>query len=227
VLFDFHGTIAQVESAVTWVRAAAAECGTALDIAKATVLADRLVTVGRSGGPLPPRVPPHLIEVWAERDLYEYAHRAAFSGLSATVDTSIEGLADALYERSISPRGWAAYTDAAPAMTALKAAGKRIAVVSNIGFDIRPVLTALGLDEFIDAYVLSYEIGRVKPDPAIFEYACGKLQVDPARALMVGDTPVDAGAVAIGCAAYIVPAAGPGEVNGLASVCAIAGVGLD
>jgi len=96
VLFDFHGTIAQVESPVTWVRAAAAECGAALDVAKATVLADRLVTAGRAGGPLPPRVPPHLIEVWAERDLYEYAHRAAFSGLSATVDTSIEGLADAL-----------------------------------------------------------------------------------------------------------------------------------
>jgi HAD superfamily hydrolase (TIGR01549 family) len=223
VLFDFHGTLAQVEDAVTWVRAAAAECGTALDVAHATILADRLVTAGRAGGPLPARVPPHLIEVWAARDLYEYAHRAAFTGLAETVDTPIEGLAEALYERILSPRGWRAYADAAATMAALKAAGKRIGIVSNIGFDIRPMFEAYGLADYVDAYVLSYEIGRVKPDPAIFEYACAKLQVDPENALMVGDTPADAAAVAIGCAAYLVPAAGPGVANGLAAVRLLAG----
>jgi HAD superfamily hydrolase (TIGR01549 family) len=224
VLFDFHGTLAQVEDAVTWVRAAGAECGTALDLAAATILADRLVTAGRAGGPPPARVPPHLMEVWAARDLYEYAHRAAYTGLAETVDTTIEGLPEALYERLLSPRGWRAYTDAAATMAELKAAGKRIGIVSNIGFDIRPMFEAYGLADYVDAYVLSYEIGRLKPDPAIFEYACAKLQVDPEHALMVGDTPADAGAVAIGCASYILPAAGPGEVNGLAPVCAIAGV---
>jgi HAD superfamily hydrolase (TIGR01549 family) len=223
VLFDFHGTLAQVENAVTWVRAAAAECGTALDVASATVLADRLVTAGRAGGPLPARVPPHLIEVWANRDLYEYAHRAAFTGLAETVRTSIDGLAEALYERLLSPRGWQVYIDGAATLATLKAAGKRIGIVSNIGFDVRPIFAAYGLDDYVDAYVLSYEIGRVKPDPAIFEYACAKLQVDPEHALMVGDTPSDAAAVAIGCAAYVVPAAGPGQVNGLAAVCALAG----
>ena len=40
---------------------------------------------------------------------------------------------------------------------------------------------------------------------------------------MVGDTPSDAAAVAIGCAAYVVPAAGPGAANGLSAVCALAG----
>ena len=223
VLFDFHGTVAQVEDAVTWVRAAAAECGTALDLASATVLADRLVTAGRAGGPLPARVPPHLIEVWANRDLYEYAHRAAFTGLAETVRTSIDGLADALYERLLSPRGWQVYADTAATLATLKAAGKRIGIVSNIGFDIRPIFAANGLDDFVDAYVLSYEIGRVKPDPAIFEHACAKLQVDPEHALMVGDTPGDAAAVAIGCTAYVVPAAGPGEANGLSAVSALAG----
>ena len=223
VLFDFHGTLAQVEDGVTWVRAAAAECGTALDVASATILADRLVTAGRPGGPLPARVPPRLIEVWANRDLYEYAHRAAFTGLAETVDTAIEGLADALYERLLSPRGWRVYADAAATMAALKAAGKRIGVVSNIGFDVRPIFEAYGLADYVDVYVLSYEIGRVKPDPAIFEYACAKLQVEPEHALMVGDTPSDAAAVAIGCAAYVVPAAGPGHANGLAAVCALAG----
>jgi HAD superfamily hydrolase (TIGR01549 family) len=222
-MFDFHGTLAQVEDAVTWVRAAAAECGTALDLAHATILADRLVTAGRAGGPPPARVPAHLIEVWANRDLYEYAHRAAYTGLAATVDTPIDGLAEALYERLISPRGWRAYADARATLAALKLTGKRIAVVSNIGFDIRPMVTAHGLDDYIDAYVLSYEIGRAKPDPAIFEYACAKLQVEPEHALMVGDTPADAAAVTIGCAAYVVSAAGPGDANGLGAVCALTG----
>ena len=65
VLFDFHGTLAQVEDPVTWVIAAAAACGTELDQGRATVLADRLLTAGRAGGPVPQRVPPHLAEVYA------------------------------------------------------------------------------------------------------------------------------------------------------------------
>jgi len=221
VLFDFHGTLAQVEDAVIWVRAAAADCGTVLDIGSATVLADRLVTAGRAGGPLPARIPLHLIELWAERDLYEHAHRAAFTGLAATVDSPIDGLAEALYERMLSPGAWVPYPDAAPTLAALKSGGTRIAVVSNIGFDIRPVLVRHGLDEFVDAYVLSYEIGRCKPDPAIFEYACAKLHVEARQSLMVGDTPADAAATAIGCAAYVVAAAGPGEANGLGAVHAL------
>jgi hypothetical protein len=35
---------------------------------------------------------------------------------------------------------------------------------------------------------------------------------------MVGDTPADAGAVRAGCAALVLPAAPPGERNGLAAV---------
>ncbi|HEY0529988.1 MAG TPA: HAD-IA family hydrolase, partial [Actinoplanes sp.] len=98
----------------------------------------------------------------------------------------------------------------------------RVAVVSNIGFDIRPHFAAWGLDSLVDAYVLSYEVGRTKPDPAIFLRACGMLGVDPERALMVGDTPADAGAVQAGCAALVLPAAEAGRCNGLAATLALA-----
>ncbi len=47
-----------------------------------------------------------------------------------------------------------------------------VAVVSNIGFDLRPLCAALGFAELVDAFVLSYEVGRCKPDPAIFLQAC-------------------------------------------------------
>jgi HAD superfamily hydrolase (TIGR01509 family) len=225
VLFDFHGTLAQVEDPVTWVVAAAAACGTSLDQGPATALADRLVTAGRAGGPLPHRVPPHLAEVWAARDLSGDNHRAAYTGLAATVGTDVEGLADALYDRLLGPHGWLPYADTEPTLRTLHDAGIRVGVVSNIGFDIRPHFAAWGLDCLVDAFVLSYEVGRCKPDPAIFLRACADVGVEPERALMVGDTPADAGAVRAGCAALVLPAGEPGGANGLDATLALAGCG--
>ena len=223
MLFDFHGTLAQVEDPVAWVTAAAAACGHELDRGRATVLADRLVTAGRAGGPLPRRVPPHLAEHWADRDLYATSHRAAYTGLAETVDCDVTGLADALYDRLLGPDGWLPYADTASTLRTLRDAGIKVAVVSNIGFDIRPHFAAWGMAELIDAYALSYELGRTKPDPSIFLRACGMLGADPERTLMVGDTPADAGAVRAGCAALVLPAAEPGRPNGLGATLALAG----
>ena len=48
----------------------------------------------------------------------------------------------------------------------------------------------------VRTFVLSYEVGEVKPSPEIFLEACFRLHADPAETLMVGDDPVaDAGAV--------------------------------
>ncbi|WP_439957746.1 HAD family hydrolase [Micromonospora echinofusca] len=218
VLLDFHGTLAQVETPLDWVLAAATTCGMSLERARATALADRLTTAGRAGGPLPARVPPRLAEVWSDRDLYPHAHRAAYTGLAETVTGTDDGLAEALYERVLTSAGWVPYTDTGPALRALRAAGVRVAVVSNIGFDIRPIFADWGFADLVDAYALSYEVGRCKPDPGIFLRACGMLGVDPERTLMVGDTPADAGAVRAGCAALVLPAAEAGRSNGLAAV---------
>lgn len=215
VLFDFHGTIAQVEDPVDWVIGAAWTCGVAMTPAQATGLADRLVTAGRAGGPVPTRVPVQLMEVWAERDLSPHAHRAAYEGLADTVDTGIDGLATALYERLLRPEGWRLYPDTLPTLQALRGAGVPVGVVSNIGFDLRPLAEELGLSEYVDVWALSCEVGRCKPDPAVFTFACRALGADPARTLMVGDTPADAGAVAAGCRVFVLPAAPPGEANGL------------
>ncbi|GAA0529533.1 HAD-IA family hydrolase [Paractinoplanes ferrugineus] len=223
MLFDFHGTLAQVEDPVRWVVEAAAACGRELERAKATILADRLVTAGRAGGPVPHRVPPHLAEHWADRDLYAHSHRAAYTGLAATVTTDVDGLPDALYERLLTTAGWLPYADAEPTLRTLHDAGIKVAVVSNIGFDIRPLFATWGLEALVDAYALSYEVGRTKPDPAIFVRACGMLGADPERTLMVGDSPADAGAVRAGLAALVLPAAEPGRPNGLTAALALAG----
>jgi HAD superfamily hydrolase (TIGR01509 family) len=218
VLLDFHGTLAQVEDSIRWVTRAAESCGVQLDRGRATVLADRLTTAGRAGGPLPHRVPAHLAEVWADRDLYEHAHRACYTGLAATVDSGIDGLAEALYDRLLDQDGWSLYEDTVTTLKALRTAGVPIAVVSNIGFDLRTLAGELGFADLVDEFVLSYEVGRCKPDPAIFLKACGMLRADPERTLMVGDSPADAGAAAAGCPVLVLPASEPGRNHGLGAI---------
>src|SRR5262249_52420812 len=201
----YPGTVAQVEDPVGWVLAAASACGAILDQLRATALADQLVTVGRAGGPRPVKVPPHLAEVFADRDLDSRSHRAAYVGLASTVDAGIEGFAEALYERLLRPEGWRAYADTTPVLGALHAAGVPGGLVSNIAFDLRSLCTSMGLAEYVMTWALSFEVGRCKPDPAIFRYACEALGVAPEETLMVGDTPADAAAVDAGCRVLVLP----------------------
>ncbi len=222
VLFAFAGTMAQVEDAVSWVTAAAAQCGVALDPLPATALADQLVTLGRPGGPRPAKVPPQLAEVFAERHLLPAAHRAAYCGLAESAGTGIDGLAEALYDRLLRPEGWLAYADAEPTLRALHDADIPVAVVSNAGFDIRGLGAALGLADRVTTWALSFEVGRCKPDPAIFRYACQALDVPPQLTLMVGNSPADAAAVEAGCRVLVLPPAPPGGRNGLAAALALA-----
>ena len=108
VLFDFHGTLAQVEDPRRAVHRAAAACGVALDPMRITALADALQASGwvGHGRPHRPKIPPHLAEVWADRDLSEAAHRVAFSGIGDGIGSGIEGFGDALHDRLCDPDGW-------------------------------------------------------------------------------------------------------------------------
>lgn len=216
VLFDFHGTLAMTVDPVAWVTAAAADCGVALDHSRATALADRIATAGGLPGVAKPaRVPPNLSEDWADRDLDARAHRRVYIGLAETVPCDVPGLAEAVYNRVETPQGWTPYPDALPTLTALYAAGIKVAVVSNIGFDIRPLLDVWGFSPLCEAVLLSFEVGCLKPDPKIFWRACSALGVAPERTLMVGDNAVDAGAASAGCCALIVASAPVGRPNGL------------
>jgi HAD superfamily hydrolase (TIGR01509 family) len=86
---------------------------------------------------------------------------------------------------------------------ALRDRGLKLGLVSN-AIDppdlLHRDLADLGVAERLDVAVFSSEIGRRKPDPAIFRHALAALGVAPERALMVGDkVAVDiAGAKALG-----------------------------
>lgn len=86
------------------------------------------------------------------------------------------------------------YPDAVSVLAHLKFLGCRIVVLSDIHFDIRPLLMDQGAGRFIDDYVLSFEHGVQKPDPQIFDIALERSAVDRSRTLMVGDRSTHDGA---------------------------------
>jgi putative hydrolase of the HAD superfamily len=67
----------------------------------------------------------------------------------------------------------------------------RLGVVANWDCDLPSHLERLGLAGLFETVVTSARAGVPKPDPAIFELALQELDVEPGRALHVGDEPVD------------------------------------
>jgi putative hydrolase of the HAD superfamily len=89
---------------------------------------------------------------------------------------------------------WSSYYSLAGSTHALleafRARGLKLALVSNTvspRWAMEPVLERMGLVDRLDAIVLSSEVGKRKPHPAIFEHALDELGVAPVEALFVGD----------------------------------------
>jgi putative hydrolase of the HAD superfamily len=206
-LFDFSGTLFRIESTESWLRAVLADADVRVPEAELTALAGELESVGAlpGGAPASRPVPAGLAEVWAVRDRSADLHRAAYTGLARQVPLPDPLLYDALYDRHRAPAAWTAYPDAREVLSALRGRGIAVGVVSNIGWDLRPVFREHGLDAYVDAYVLSYEHGIQKPDVRLFATACDALGVAPRDTLMVGDDRrADGGAAALGCGVHFV-----------------------
>ncbi len=202
VLFDFSGTLFRITSTRAWLDGALDALGVELPEAEAAALAERLEQAGAlPGGASPQQVPEHLRRLWAERDLDAARHRAAYTGLTALAGPLPDPrLADTLYDRHLHPEVWRPYPDAEAVLKELRRREVPVGVVSNIGWDLRPVFRHHGVEQLVDAFVLSYEHGLQKPDPGLFRIACEALRTAPADVLMVGDdATADGGATALGC----------------------------
>ncbi len=159
------------------------------------------------------------------RDLSPEAHRSCWTALYSSLDVLVTGLGEAMYEREISTVGWEPFSDTERALRGLRAAGVPVGVVSDTGWDIRPVLAAHGLDQLVDVFVLSCEYGLTKPAPRLFEVACARLRVAPSATLMVGDNPLtDSGAIQVGLTVYLLPPAEDSRDRGLDAVLTLMGV---
>lgn len=203
VMFDFSQTLFRSESTGPWLDAGLARVGTCVSGAERDALVGRLVEWGAMpGGPEPAegRLTPELRGLWERRDLDAASHRAAYEGLTRAAGVEDPVLVRCLYDRHMEPAAWRPYPDAEPTLRELRRRGVGVAVVSNIGWDMRPVFVHFGLDVLVDVFVLSYEHGVQKPDPALFQVALDALGVAGAQAVMVGDNPrADGGAATLGC----------------------------
>jgi putative hydrolase of the HAD superfamily len=206
VLFDFSGTLFHCESAESWLRGALEQAEIAVPDAEVAMWAARLhASGGQPGAYSEFAVPAQLTDLWARRDLSAEDHRAAYTALVEATGLPWAGLADILYDRHYAPEAWDAYPDTVTVLELLRSRGTPVAVVSNIGWDLRTVFKHFGVDHLIAGYVLSYEAGVKKPDPAIFEIACELVGHAPSDVLMVGDNlEADGGAAALGCSFRLV-----------------------
>ena len=207
VLFDFSGTLASLEARDDWFT------GTGFDAAQRANVMDRLTHPTAS-------VPHHA---WKYRDLDPALHREAYLHVLQTSGLADEH-AEELYRLVTDPAEWSVYPDTAFALTSLRLNGIRTAVVSNIAWDIRPVLTAAEVDEF----VLSFEVGAAKPDPRIFTEALARLDVPAEQALMIGDSEENDGAAReLGCSfALVDPLPIANRPTGLIDALRVHGVAL-
>jgi HAD superfamily hydrolase (TIGR01509 family) len=192
VLLDFSGTLFDPEDERETLRAIGVPALDSPDLALALSRADRLASATEF-------MPPGLAKRWQRRDLTAEGHRAAFVGLLREVGLPPH-VAEAFYARVCSPEAWRPFDDTVPCLHSLRARRLPIAVVSNIGWDLRPVFDRHGVLSLVDAFVLSYEYGITKPDGRLFSAACQALGIRPEQALMVGDSAdADGGATEIGC----------------------------
>lgn len=155
-------------------------------------------------------------ELQHQRDLDTDVWRTRWHVLYALADDEIPGLGAAIYVAMHDPLQWRPYAATLTTLARIHAAGVPIAIVSNTGWDVRTVFVAHEMDRLVTAFVLSYEVGAVKPVPLIFHAACDALNVSAADCLMVGDDArVDSGAVAAGLRVLLLPALAPGSDNGV------------
>ncbi|MGI5503416.1 HAD family hydrolase [Lentzea sp. CA-135723] len=180
-LFDFSGTLFRLEHP---------ELESNGDLMRALT-----APVGIADG-----MDPELVAAWHRRDLDVDVHRWVHVRV---LEDALVPDAEAFYDQLLHPESWVPYPDTKATLEHLE--DIPVAVVSNIGWDIRTVFELHGLTHLVDEFVLSYEEGVIKPDPKIFTTACERLGVDPRDAVMVGDSQeADGGAEAIGCSFRLV-----------------------
>ncbi len=169
VLFDYSGTLFRLEEDDSWFEGMQVDEREVDGHVQAELMRRLTAPTGRSVD-----MTEEAYRAWVNRDLEPHLHREAYlhvlrkSGLP-------DHQAEALYDRVIDPGSWTPYPDTAEVLKGLHRKGIKTAVVSNIAFDVRPAFQAIGAADDVDAFVLSFEVGAIKPDAAIFEAALTQL----------------------------------------------------
>ncbi|GGG08678.1 hydrolase [Rhodococcoides trifolii] len=201
VLFDYSGTLFRLEEDDTWFVDLRVGDDERVDGHLQAELMRRMTT--------PVGAVVELDEdgkhAWENRDLDPAMHRAAYLAVLEASGVRRREHAESLYDRVTDPTSWTPYPDTGAVLKGLSELGIPVAIVSNIAFDVRPVFEKLDFDRYVTEYVLSYEVGAIKPNAEIFDVALTRVGVPGERALMVGDSDeADGGARALGAAFALV-----------------------
>ena len=152
--------------------------------------------------------------------------RLGWRATESQIMTTLDAYAEAV-------NGWALLVpDAVETLRTLRARGYPLGLLSNTwwaGEWHDADLAAHGLAEFLDALVYTSDMPHSKPHPSVFLEVAGRLGVEPAVCVMVGDRQVDdiSGALAVGMRAIWVRNDRPwprasvradAEIDGLAQV---------
>ncbi|KAK7368066.1 hypothetical protein VNO80_10088 [Phaseolus coccineus] len=92
-----------------------------------------------------------------------------------------------VYEYYARGDAWHLPDGAHEAITLLKGAGVKMAVVSNFDNRLRKLLKDLNVLNLFDAVIISSEVGYEKPDSRIFQAALDQVNVEACKALHIGD----------------------------------------
>jgi beta-phosphoglucomutase len=117
-------------------------------------------------------------------------------GLSADEVQRIADAKEQRYRELVASRGIGLLPGARDWLERLSAAGWRQALATSAPrLNVTAIMEALGLATFFDALVSAEEVERGKPDPHVFLAAAAKVGVEPARCVVVEDSPagVEAG----------------------------------
>ncbi|MBO0723353.1 MAG: HAD-IA family hydrolase [Blastocatellia bacterium] len=207
VFFDAGGTLFEVKGSVGEIYGRfARRYGVERD---PDVLTDNFTRSFRSQPPLafPPGIPElHRLEWkwWRQVVLDAVSYFPGF-----------DDYFDEVYQFFRGREAWTMFDDVIPTLSALKAQGLRLAIVSNYDSRIDDLLCAFEIEGLFAGVHISSRIGAAKPDAAIFRAALSYHQVEPEETIHVGDSLREdiEGAAAAGVRAVLLDRAGRFGMN--------------
>jgi HAD superfamily hydrolase (TIGR01509 family) len=206
VLLDWRETLVFDPDDTWWVRTAARRIGRELSDEAVAEMVRALQAASRA---------PEVQQAQLTADCAPDLHRSTNMMLMRAAGLD-QTMATALYDLDFDMSAHPLNPDVPMVLRELKERDVAVAVVSDIHFDLRPEFARHGLRDLIDAYVLSFEVGAQKPDPAIFRAALDGVGVGPHEAIMLGDNPLRDGAAAeLGILTLLLPPARAAGEHGL------------
>lgn len=208
VTFDLYDTLIELNPP-RWERLARACAAIGIDasvdaLREADRYSEDFYTVENGASPIRDRS-------FAEREAFRVKHMQIW--LEAAGLPHDEETAATLRARYISEfdteadyKNYRAFDDVKPALARIRHEGIKTAVISNADRDVTIICVHFDFAILMDLIVTSALVGWEKPDPRTFQAAYETLEVEPSRALHIGDQPKSdvAGALAVGMQAALI-----------------------